>query len=146
MEHLESGVRVAVSSQATGSDPTRALVGSYPRRQPRSGMTVERADRYRALFAACLGGLFVSAVLLAVYWYQVGAVNCDVSTPQPSYDIWVDAAIVVGLADLGVCVASWYPLREHDSSSWAVINGLAAVLLVLLSVAVKHGFLRGGGC
>jgi hypothetical protein len=107
---------------------------------------MERDDRHRALLAACLGGLVASAALLAIYWYQVGTVNCDVSTPQPSHDIWVDAAIVVGLADLGLCMASWYPLREHDSSAWAVINGLAAVLLVLLSVAVKHGFLRGGGC
>jgi hypothetical protein len=108
--------------------------------------SMERADRYRALMAACLGGLVAGTVLLGVYWYQVGTVQCDLHTSRPSHELLIRTAIVIGFVDLGVCAASWYPLRDHDSSAWAVINGIAAIVLIVLCFAVKYGFLRGGGC
>jgi hypothetical protein len=92
----------------------------------------------RAAVPAAVSGLLVCGLLFAVAWHR-GVGVCNTAAADNGTAGLLRAALVIAIADLALCVASWRPLRDTDTQRWMLLTGLTCATLGVAVFALLVG-------
>jgi hypothetical protein len=97
----------------------------------------DRAECGAAVEPVGVGALLLCGFLFALAWHH-GVGECNATTAENGATGLLRAALVIAIADFGLCVAAWR-LRAANSQPWTLLIGLACAAIGTVALALLVG-------